>query len=294
MVNAQVYFIDIQNDFMNIPGAALPVPGANADAIRAAALVDRVGHKLSDVHVSFDTHFPCDYRHPVMWTNERGEHPLPITQGGNLITASDMRAGIWTPKMAKATPPVLGGKTVLQFMIECAEARAAAGIPGMEIWPEHCIRGDKGWLLQHDLNEALKRWERKQCATINPLMKGQNIYTEHYGVMEAEYPIAADPTTGLNTTLLNVLTEADILGFGGQARTHCVRTSLRQVVNYFEGLGNEYLRKIWILTDLMSDVPAVKDPNGNIIVDFPGMADQEFASWKSKGVNFCTSLEFLT
>jgi nicotinamidase-related amidase len=53
-LNIQLVAIDPQNDFCDIPGAALPVTGANADMERLAKFVGRAGHKLSDIHVTLD------------------------------------------------------------------------------------------------------------------------------------------------------------------------------------------------------------------------------------------------
>ena len=41
--------IDPQNDFSDTPGAALPVPGASADAERLAQLLDRLGSCASSL-----------------------------------------------------------------------------------------------------------------------------------------------------------------------------------------------------------------------------------------------------
>ena len=65
--NIQLLLIDPQNDFCDIPGAALPVVGANEDMNRLAAFIDRVGGSLSAIHVTLDAHHPVDIAHPSWW-----------------------------------------------------------------------------------------------------------------------------------------------------------------------------------------------------------------------------------
>ena len=72
--------IDPQNDFCDLPLAeqstdpltigdkrvpALPVTGADQDMKRLAAFIDRVGNKLSGIHVTLDSHYPIDIAHPT-------------------------------------------------------------------------------------------------------------------------------------------------------------------------------------------------------------------------------------
>ena len=51
-MKARLLIIDPQNDFCDIPGAALPVAGANADMTRLAALMKQARDKLGDITVT--------------------------------------------------------------------------------------------------------------------------------------------------------------------------------------------------------------------------------------------------
>jgi nicotinamidase/pyrazinamidase len=100
--------IDPQSDFMDSPGAALPVPGANADMRRLARLIGRVGRSLSAVHVTLDTHAVIDVAHPGMWRGRDGKPPDPFT----VISADDVAGGVWRPRAGGDMPPELGGMSV--------------------------------------------------------------------------------------------------------------------------------------------------------------------------------------
>lgn len=284
-LRVQLLVIDGQKDFMDDPDSALPVPGANADMDRTAALVDRIGHRLDDIAATLDTQYVMDYRHPGAWRNAAGEHPLPITQGGALITADDIRNGIWIPLGANTRPPVLGGITVKEFMIICAETRASEGVPGLEIWPEHCIIGSPGHNLQANLRRSLQAWERNEGACVNYCTKGTNVYTEHYGALMANVPIAADPSTQLNTDFLESLMEADVLGVAMEALSHCGMTTVDQIVANF---GKAPLSKIHLLTDCTSPIPKVG--NGP---DFPAMSAAWLRKMEAMGLVLTTSTEFM-
>src|ERR1035438_9199599 len=93
-LRVHLVIIDPQNDFCDIPGATLPVPGSNADMKRIAKMIGRIGHRLEDIHVTMDSHRLLDVAHPAMWMDQHGTQPSPFT----FITDKDIEAGIWTPR----------------------------------------------------------------------------------------------------------------------------------------------------------------------------------------------------
>ena len=88
MSNIQLLVIDPQIDFCD-PAGALFVPGADADMARLAAMVDRLGSRLADVHVTLDSHRRVDISHPLWFRDGDGTHPAPFTA----IGAADLRSG---------------------------------------------------------------------------------------------------------------------------------------------------------------------------------------------------------
>ncbi|MCH2188793.1 hypothetical protein MK079_03120 [Candidatus Gracilibacteria bacterium] len=293
MKNVQLVIIDPQNDFMDTTTAALPVPGATDDMARLSSFINRVGNKLDGISVTLDSHATLDYRHPGAWKNQNGENPVPITAGGAPITADDIRSGIWEPIYGNQPQAILGGQTIRDFMIECAENRnnqTGGAVPGLEIWPEHCIIGTEGHNVFPELMDALQQWERDNKKYINYCTKGTNPLTEHYGALEANDPIAADPSTSLNTNFLQTLQNGDFIVIAGEAASHCVMSTVNQIV---DNIGENGVKKLVLLTDCMSPVAAITDEQGNMIVDFPGMTDAWYAELEAKGVVLTTSVEFL-
>ncbi|HKX73592.1 MAG TPA: hypothetical protein VJM32_06235 [Candidatus Saccharimonadales bacterium] len=283
--NVQLLIIDPQNDFMDYDTSALAVPGAGDDMLRTAALVRRLGSRLDDIHVTLDSHHLVDVGHPTMWVGNDGKTPpSPFTA----ILSDDIRSRIWTPRFADAKPPALDGETVRQYMIRYASTLEEQGNHLLMVWTIHCLIGSTGHAVQKDLADALNWWAGENFANINFVTKGTNPWTEHYGALQAEVPMASDPSSGLNTRLLEVLETADRVVVAGEAWTHCVKTSVTQIV---ENIDPKLVRKLWLLTDCMSGIPAAVP--GDPKLDFPLAT----AAWQeemvAKGINLTTSTEFL-
>lgn len=264
--------IDPQNDFMDIPKAALPVPGANADMKRLAVMVDRIGNKLEDIHITLDSHRKIDVGHPGMWRDVNGNQPSPFT----IISQDDLVNGIWAPRDPQ----------LLARFIDYAKALAAGGKYPLMVWPEHCLIGTSGHNVQEDLMAALLRWEGSQFANVDYLVKGTNSYTEHYGALMAEVPDPGDSSTGLNTDFLNVFAQADIVVVAGEAASHCVKATVEQIA---DNIGADQVKKFVLLTDAMSPVP--QPPGGP---DFPAIAAQFMKDMVARGMQLSTTVDFLS
>lgn len=289
MKKIHLLIIDPQNDFCDILAkrgepagmvlpdgtrfrAALPVPGANEDMKRLAAMIDRIGSKLEDIHVTMDSHRLIDIAHPIWFMDQNGNMPANFT----IISADDIENGIWTTRN-----PVFRQRT-----LEYARKLKAGGKYLLCIWPPHCIIGTWGHNVQEDLNAALQRWSEKEFAMVDYVTKGSNPWTEHYGAMEAEVPDPEDPSTSLNTDFLTMLSEADMVVVAGEALSHCVKSTVTQIA---DNIGDEHIKKFHILTDCTSPVPAV--PGGP---DFPAIAQAFLKDMEARGMTLTTSVDFLT
>ncbi|MBI5147743.1 MAG: hypothetical protein HZA37_01165 [Parcubacteria group bacterium] len=270
-LKVHLVIIDPQKDFMDDPDSALPVAGANADMKRVAVMIDRIGHKLEDIHVTLDSHRVIDVGHPGMWRNSDGRTPGPFT----MISADDIKNGIWAPRDPALT----------KRMVAYANALEAGGKYPLMVWPEHCIIGTPGHNAQTDLMAALVRWERKHFANVDYVVKGTNTFTEHYGALMAEVPDPSDPGTGLNTAFLDVLADADIVAVAGEALSHCVKSTVSQIA---ENIGADQVKKFHILIDGSS--PVSKVGNGP---DFPAIAAAWLRDMEAQGMKLVKSDEFL-
>lgn len=280
--------IDPQNDFLGEDNGApysvntgngksltatLSVPGAVSDMRRVANFIDRVGHKLADIHVTLDSHQEIDIAHPPFWLDQKGKQPNPFT----IISATDIEAGIWT-----TYNPAYRSRAL-------AYARALESTPGgykICVWPAHCLIGHWGNNVFPELREALSRWCTKEFAMVDYVTKGSNPFTEHYGALMAEVPDPNDPSTGLNTSFLKMLADADVVAVAGEASSHCVLKTVTQIA---DNIGDEHIKKFHLFRDCMSPVPAI--PN---VVDFPAIAESWLKDMKRRGMTVTTSTDFLS
>lgn len=288
MLKAHLVIIDPQNDFMDIiakPGdpvgmslpdgtqfrSSLPVPGALADMERVSTMVKRIGKRLDDIHVTLDSHRVIDIAHPGFWRDSNGSRPAPFT----IITNADIKTGMWAPR----------NQSFRQRMLDYTAMLEAAGKFMLMIWPEHCLIGSWGHNVVDVLRAELMVWERENFATIDFVTKGTNTFTEHYGALLAEVPDPSDPSTQLNGNFISVLQDADIIGIAGEASSHCVATTVQQII---DNIGDQHLPKIHIITDGMSPVP--QTPGAP---DFPAIAQKFLKDMEARGLVLTTSDTFL-
>lgn len=243
--------IDPQNDFCDLPVAycptdpvlgtpvlpALPVPGAHADMLRLATLIEHAGHGLRAITLTLDSHQHLDIGHPGFWQHASGEAVAPFTQ----IRANEVRCGNFLPRRVSARPRVEAYLAALE----------AGGRYTHMVWPVHCEIGTWGHNLHLDLLRALHTWETAHHTAASRLLKGLNPWTEHYSAVLAEVPDTTDPATQLNTALLESLRAAERIYLAGEAGSHCVKATTEHLVAH---LGAAHLHKLVLITDCMSPV----------------------------------------
>ena len=138
--------------------------------------------------------------------------------------------------------------------------------------------GKPGHNVVPPLAEVLTEWENT-FAMVNYVMKGSNCWTEHYSALQAEVPDFADPNTLLNTSLINELKSADLIACSGQALSHCVANTLRDLV---ANLEPTIISKFILIVDTTSPVPG-----------FEALAQQFLTEMQALGIHMVKSTEFL-
>jgi len=228
--------VDPQNDFCD-PGGALFVPGADEDARRTAAMIHRISSSLDDLVVTLDCHHVLDVAHPLMWTDARGNPPPPFTT----ITLEDLKKGAWKP-IREAW-----GDRLRRYLADLE----SFGRYRLTIWPEHCLVGSWGFGIVPCVFEAVTKWEREHAETAAIILKGESPWTEHYSAVKAEVPDPEDPRTGINQALVERIRSADCVAVAGEALSHCVANTIRDLVG---PLGGD-LSRLVLIRDATSSVP---------------------------------------
>lgn len=234
--------IDPQEDFCNPATGALYVKGAEHDIARLAALVGRVA--FDQVHVTLDTHHLHDIAHPLWWQDDTGIPPAPFT----LITAADVAAGRW-----RTADPAHQVRSLAYV-----QALEANGRYPLCVWPPHCLIGSGGNAVAEPLFATLMRLPQP----VHFIRKGENPFTEHYSAIAADVPDPTDPATLPNQALLSALAGADDILIGGEAGSHCVANTVRDLVAH--GIP---AAKLVLLTDTFSPVPGFEALQATFLTD---------------------------
>jgi nicotinamidase/pyrazinamidase len=261
----ELVIIDPQIDFCAKFGS-LYVQGADEDNLRAIRLLEKMGDLFYDLHVTLDSHHLFHIANPPFWRSSRGNHPDPFT----LITAAEVEAGEWM-----TTIPGLQ-RRALDYVRQLEKNDRYK----LVIWPPHCLIGSEGHAVMPDLFQALLNWEQKNIAMVNYVSKGSNLHTEHYSAVRADVVDLSDPTTQLNTRLVQMLEEAEDIYFFGQARSHCLANTMRDIADSFS--DPQYIRKMVLVTDCTSDVPGFENLGEDFVRDMT-----------ARGMRTVTSTELL-
>jgi nicotinamidase-related amidase len=256
-------FIDPQLDFCD-PSGALFVAGADADMERLAAFVAASGERLDAVHVTLDTHHRLDIAHPLWWKGAEDAPPPPFT----IISVDDVESGVW-----RTANPALQERSLAYV-----HALAVGGRYPLCIWPEHCLIGSRGHGVHPMLFAALGGWERFSGTNVSYWRKGENPFTEHYSALRADVPDPTDTTTLPNIALLDALHSADRIVVAGEAGSHCVASTLRDL----DALAPELTPRLILLTDAVSPVPG-----------FERLQEDFLADLTAKGMQLSTTKEVL-
>jgi nicotinamidase/pyrazinamidase len=236
-MSLKLLIIDPQIDFCAPRRGALYVGGAEQDMRRLARMIERIAARLDSIHVTLDTHHFVDIAHPIFWQDEAGHHPAPFT----ILTASEVASGRWT-----TTRP-----SMWERALAYVQALERGGRYALCIWPPHCLIGSEGHAVQPELFAALQSWEQR-FALVDYIPKGSNIYTEHYSAIQAEVPDPDDPSTQINRPLIETLLAADTVLIAGEAGSHCVANTVRDIAQQFG--DDRRLSKLILLTDTISPV----------------------------------------
>ena len=271
----QLLVIDPQNDFCDLPDdwcpqlplaprqhPSLPVAGAHADMLRVAAWLRTFTQHVDMVTVTLDSHQRFDIAHPDFWQQGySGSTVAPFTP----ITAAQVRQGQYLPRVP----------TNLDRALKYLDALEAAGRYTLMVWPVHCEIGSWGHGIHPAILAACGQWQVQRQQAVHHIHKGTNPWTEHYSCLRAEVSVPDDPSTQLNTRMLERLQMAEHLIIAGEASSHCVRTTVEDLLSL---VPPEFASRITLLTDGMSPVPG-----------FEAEHEEFFTRMQAQGVQLSTT-----
>jgi nicotinamidase-related amidase len=267
--------IDCQVAFCT-PGASLFVPGAVEDTVRAVDWLYRNLARITTLVLSLDTHTVHQIFHPAAWVDAEGRHPPPFT----VIGTDDVRKGRWRPVLRPD-----GFADFAAACLEYCEQLERSGRYVLTIWPYHALLGGASHALVPALMEAaLFHAVARRAETVFEI-KGRSPVTENYSVLSPEVRRLGGRTVGeLNTPLFDLLMAHDRVYVFGQAKSHCVRATLMDLMEECQRRDPTLLSRIHVLEDAMSPVPPPPLDPLPPALDFPRVADEAVRAFAAAGM----------
>lgn len=237
--------IDVQQDFMD--NGALGVPGVHGDVERMTKFIYNNMDKIANIAVSIDTHTPHQIFHPCWWVDENGNNPAPYT----VITLADLDAGKWKP--------VIAPKESREYVKHLEQD----GKKQLCVWSYHCIQGTTGCALENQFANMIYFHSVAKKSVVKRLVKGTDPLSEMYGIIKPEY----DTHNYINIDFLNQLETYDKIVIAGEAKSHCVLETIKQILEHFANRP-EITNKIYILGDCMSSIPGYEQVTDDTFNNF--------------------------
>lgn len=261
-----VLLIDFQIDFCNRKGS-LYVPGAERDIANTIRFLLSNLEKITTIYPTLDSHLAFQIFYGTWWLNAENKHPAPFT----IITPEDIETGKFRPMHNP------------EWSVRYVNTLKENGSKPLCIWPEHTMIGTPGHALVPSLYEVCYFHSIVRQSQTLFQVKGDIPESEMYGAFSPEVPVPDNGSGGINTDLIGILNTHDKILVMGEAKSHCVLESVRQLVEFFHGKP-ETLVKIHVFTDCMS---AVRHPD----IDFEAIAQREFEAFEKKGVKIIKSTD---
>lgn len=288
--------IDPQNDFVDRKGA-LSVPGAEEDMGRLTKLVRSLtaSGELGSITVTLDTHPALAIERPSWWRSVADDTPpetfttLGIHPDGKRIVEYALvgfGSGGHAPtdrEYTTANPEYLHGGPCWGRYGEEDLGGSFGYIKLLEkntgslhtVWPPHCIQGSWGACVFPELHEAIIDFETAfgKADSVKYIEKGKSPWTEHLSAFGAVVGNSNDERTLVQFRLVDALMqglgEQDVLLIAGEALSHCVRATVRDLHRLAR--TRNMMGRIVLLTDACSSVPGFEYLGEELLEELPSM-----------------------
>ena len=296
--------IDLQKDFC-FPQGSLFVGGLSGDGAiednkRIAEFTYRNLDVLTEIATTLDTHFAFQIFFASFWVDASGkplashtmveirEKTLLNTLPDGTVLSSGVRPN---PAVAKWLCNGNYAWLIQQVKHYCRELKRV-GKYTLYLWPAHCILGSAGHGLAGVIHEARMFHSYVRGSQSDCEIKGGHPLTENYSVLRPEVLTYFDgrPMAQKNSRFLEKLFHADALVIGGQAASHCVLSTIDDILDEILSQDPALARKVYIMTDCMSSV-VVKDPSGNVLADFTPQAEAALKRFEAAGMHLVKSTD---
>ena len=279
--------IDLQNTFC-IPEFELFVRGRSGngavdDSLRLCRFIYKNLDKISEITATLDTHLASQIFHPIFFIGPEGQHPAPYID----IHIADLRNKKWKFNPALASQFGITPQYGQQLVLNYVETLSMRGKFELTIWPYHAMQGGIGHALVSSIEEAI--FFHTQVRVTQPFfeIKGNRPFTENYSVIGPE--ILTGPlgeTLGSRTTrFVEHLEDVDRLIIAGQAKSHCVASTVSDLLEDIQKSDSGLAKKVYLLEDCTSPVVVEN------VIDHHDSANKTFERFQSAGMHIIKSTD---
>ena len=290
--SVELVAIDMQKDFCYPQGSLFVAGRGGAGAVedndRIARLIYGNLGRISAITATMDTHYPLQIFFAAFWRDGDGQAPAPHT----VIALEDVQAGRYRPAPGLAAALALPDDEWLAKQCEhyCAELERA-GKYQLYIWPEHCLLGSAGHMMAGVFHEARLFHAYARDAENRVEIKGGHALSENYSVFNPEVLTRWDGQGSLverRGDFISRLLARDAVIFIGQAASHCVMSSIDDLLREIEARDPAFAEKCYVVTDCMSAV-TVPDGAGGFFADFTDNAELAYRRYADAGMHLVQS-----
>jgi nicotinamidase-related amidase len=288
--------IDVQKDFC-FPEGSLYVAGRSGtgaldDNRRIAELIYKNMNVITEITTTLDTHLAYQIFFPSFWL-DKADAPLTAHR---VVTSDQIASGEVRPDPAMAKWLCGGNYTWLcKQVLHYTRELERAGKYQLYLWPPHCLLGSDGHALAGVIHEARLFHAFARTAQSLVEVKGGNPLTENYSVLRPEVLSRFDGAAlaQRNTNFVQTLLAADAVVIAGQAASHCVKSTIDDLLNEIAAHDPKLASKVYLVTDCMSAV-TVPDGRGGLAADFTADADAALGKFAAAGMHLVTSATPIT
>ncbi len=268
--------IDLQNSFCT-PGFELFVGGPSGngaveDSQRLCEFIYRNLGWITHIAATLDTHQAMQIFHSVFLVNQEGEHPPALT----LISREDLEEMRWkiTPQIANklGLSPEEGQRYLIHYATQLQQNQKY----DLTIWPYHVMQGSIGHALVPAIEEAIFFHDIARYDQINFMAKGSNPFTEHYSAIGPEVLLnhKGQVIDRKSEQIIELVRYYDRLIIAGQAKSHCVASTIDDLIHQIQAENEQLAKKLYLLEDCTSPVviPGVADYTQSADLAFKGFA----------------------
>lgn len=208
--------IDPQNDFTNPEGGKLYVKGAEIAIQNLRKWILQHKESIARIILTQDSHMSYHIGHSKFWK----ESPRPGTE----ITYEDVLESRYNPVI----PLSEYGEDICEEILDYFKTLKEKGLTH-KIWPEHCIKGSRGWSISEELIETVNTWSLDNRGLMYDIVeKGTYPYKEMYSAISyADGTVDDDVHDFLVDTFCRNTGKIYVAGF---AKDYCVAETVRDLI----------------------------------------------------------------